>query len=107
MAEENAKFEWNAKQYSKFVKDRTLPSIDLAKAIDLPGAKAALDIGCGIGNSTAVLAKVFPGARVIGAYIWLEPLTDFSVLVKEEYPVRENGEIIFRFPRLFFTAKKK
>ena len=41
MAEENAKFEWNAKQYSKFVKDRTLPSIDLAKAIDLPGAKAA------------------------------------------------------------------
>ena len=36
-----------------------------------------------------------------------EFLKDFSVLVKEEYPVRENGEIIFRFPRLFFTAKKK
>ena len=107
MAEENAKIEWNAKQYSKFVKDRTLPSTDLAKAIDLPGAKAALDIGCGIGNSTAVLAKAFPCERVIGAYIWLEPLTGFSVLVKEEYPVSENGEIIFRFPRLFFTAKKK
>lgn len=67
MAKENAKFEWNANQYSRFEKDRTLPSIDLARAIDLPGAKTALDIGCGIGNSTAVLAKEFPGAKIIGA----------------------------------------
>lgn len=27
--------------------------------------------------------------------------------VKKAYPVQENGEIIFRFPRLFFTAVKK
>ena len=27
--------------------------------------------------------------------------------IKEEYPVQKNGSIIFRFPRLFFTAKAK
>lgn len=27
--------------------------------------------------------------------------------VKKAYPIQENGEIIFRFPRLFFTAVKK
>lgn len=26
--------------------------------------------------------------------------------VKNRYSVQKNGEIIFRFPRLFFTAKK-
>lgn len=26
--------------------------------------------------------------------------------VKQEYPVQKNGEIIFRFPRFFFTAQK-
>jgi len=27
--------------------------------------------------------------------------------VEKEYPVQENGTIIFRFPRFFFTAKSK
>ena len=26
--------------------------------------------------------------------------------VQKYYPVQQNGEIIFRFPRLFFTAVK-
>lgn len=26
--------------------------------------------------------------------------------VEKAYPVQKNGEIIFRFPRLFFTAQK-
>ena len=26
--------------------------------------------------------------------------------VKKAYPMQENGEIIFRFPRLFFIAEK-
>ena len=93
MAEENAKIEWNAKQYSKFVKDRTLPSTDLAKAIDLPGAKAALDIGCGIGNSTAVLAKAFPCARVIGAYIWLEPLQQTDICTYQRHFFKRRKQI--------------
>lgn len=31
---------------------------------------------------------------------------DFISCIEKEYPIQENGEIIFRFPRLFFTAQK-
>ena len=60
-------FDWNAKQYSKFEYERTLPAIDLANAINHENVRSVLDIGCGIGNSTAVLKKRFPDAEIIGA----------------------------------------
>lgn len=31
---------------------------------------------------------------------------DVYAMVKQAYPVQKNGDVIFRFPRLFFTAKK-
>lgn len=60
-------FKWDSAQYTKFEKERSLPAIDLANAITAAHADTVLDIGCGIGNSTAVLAKRFPGAEIIGA----------------------------------------
>ncbi len=33
-------------------------------------------------------------------------LAEIKARLEEEYPVRENGEIIFRFPRFFFIARK-
>ena len=35
-----------------------------------------------------------------------EFLKDFLSEIKKIYPVQKNGEIIFRFPRLFFTVTK-
>lgn len=58
--------EWNAEQYLKFVKERTQPAMDLANKIPLERPQAGLDIGCGPGNSTRVLANRFPNARVLG-----------------------------------------
>lgn len=60
-------FNWNAEQYSKFKKERTLPAIDLANSINSENVRTALDVGCGIGNSTAVLKRRFPNAKIIGA----------------------------------------
>ena len=60
-------FEWDAEQYSKFEKERTLPAIDLANSINSDNVRTVLDVGCGVGNSTAVLKKRFPNARIIGA----------------------------------------
>lgn len=58
---------WNAEQYAKFIKERTLPSIDLANKINLENPREIIDIGCGPGNSTRVLKDRFPDAHIVGA----------------------------------------
>lgn len=60
--------DWNAQQYLKFKKERTQPALDLAarlELLELCPAKA-LDVGCGPGNSTQVLADRFPVAEITG-----------------------------------------
>lgn len=57
--------DWNPQQYLKFKKERTQPSLDLAARLALSPEKA-LDVGCGPGNSTQVVADRFPGAKVTG-----------------------------------------
>lgn len=57
---------WNAEQYLKFESQRTQPAIDLAARIPLEHPQKIIDIGCGPGNSMAVLEKRFPDAEVLG-----------------------------------------
>ncbi len=58
---------WNAKQYLKFEAERTQPAIDLIARLDGLAPRRILDLGCGPGNSTALLARRFPKAELIGA----------------------------------------
>lgn len=58
--------EWNANQYMVFEKQRSHPAIDLAMRIQHNTYKSIVDIGCGPGNSTAILQDVFPEASIIG-----------------------------------------
>lgn len=57
---------WSATQYSLFEQQRTRPVRDLVAAIPLASAHTAVDLGCGPGNSTEVLAERFPEATVTG-----------------------------------------
>ncbi|EPJ90310.1 MAG: trans-aconitate 2-methyltransferase [Pseudomonas sp.] len=57
---------WSAKQYSIFEQQRTRPVIDLVAAIPTQNVQTAVDLGCGPGNSTQVLAERYPQARVTG-----------------------------------------
>ncbi len=77
--------EWNAEQYSKFKKERTLPAIDLANSINSENVRTALDVGCGIGNSTAVLKRRFPNAEIIGA----DNSDDMLNAARKNYPELE------------------
>ncbi|MDD6677069.1 MAG: hypothetical protein PUE45_05865 [Oscillospiraceae bacterium] len=52
--------DWNAAQYAKFKAQRTLPATELANALPAQGIESIIDLGCGIGNSTAVLKNKFP-----------------------------------------------
>ncbi len=57
---------WSAKQYLAFEEQRTRPVRDLLAALPAIDARQAIDLGCGPGNSTEVLAARFPGASVSG-----------------------------------------
>lgn len=46
---------WDASKYIKFGNQRTQPAIDLAARISHTEPKSIADLGCGPGNSTAVL----------------------------------------------------
>ena len=57
---------WNAHQYLKFAEERTQPCRDLAMRVSVTDMTAIIDLGCGPGNSTRVLAEHWPGARITG-----------------------------------------
>lgn len=50
----------------KFENQRTQPAVDLAARVPLSAPNNVLDVGCGPGNSTAVLANRFPNAFITG-----------------------------------------
>jgi trans-aconitate 2-methyltransferase len=58
--------DWNPAQYLKFEKERTQPAIDLVNRINADNPVKIMDVGCGPGNSTAVLAGRFPGSYILG-----------------------------------------
>lgn len=57
---------WSAQQYSAFEQERTRPVRDLVAAIPAQDVRIAIDLGCGPGNSTEVLAQRFPSATITG-----------------------------------------
>lgn len=62
----NAKPDWDAAQYLRFEDERTRPSIDLLARVPLSDPKRCIDLGCGPGNSTELVAARFPGAVTEG-----------------------------------------
>lgn len=75
-------FSWNAQQYLKFENQRTQPAIDLAKRINIDSPKSILDIGCGPGNSTAVLKSIFPESDILG----IDNSPDMLNKARQNYP---------------------
>ena len=58
--------DWNSELYLKFKQQRTQPVLDLVSRIRTLTPERIVDLGCGPGNSTAVLHSAFPNAHIIG-----------------------------------------
>lgn len=57
---------WDPAQYLHYADERTRPFHDLLARVPTPDPRRVLDLGCGPGNTTAVLAERWPEAHVTG-----------------------------------------
>jgi trans-aconitate 2-methyltransferase len=58
--------DWSPSVYLKFENERTRAAIDLLAQVPLERAAHIIDVGCGPGNSTELLALRYPHADILG-----------------------------------------
>lgn len=73
---------WDPDLYLRFQQERTQPSRDLVHRIRLSKVNTAIDVGCGAGNSTAVLHERWPESDLTG----LDSSETMIVRARSEYP---------------------
>jgi trans-aconitate 2-methyltransferase len=73
---------WSPADYLRFGDERTRPSVDLVSRIAVEHPATVIDLGCGPGNSTQVLARRWPKARVVG----LDSSAQMIEAARTEYP---------------------
>ncbi|SDF61274.1 trans-aconitate 2-methyltransferase [Blastococcus aurantiacus] len=57
---------WDPARYLRFAGERARPFVDLVERIDVTAPRTVVDLGCGDGSTTTLLADRWPAARVTG-----------------------------------------
>lgn len=73
---------WNPDQYTKFLTERTQPSRDLLSRVPLLSPKRIIDLGCGTGNSTDVVAQRYTDSNISG----IDSSPDMIAKAQSAYP---------------------
>lgn len=58
--------DWNPSLYLHFSAERSRPAVELLARVPLENIEYVADLGCGPGNSTALLNQRWPAARITG-----------------------------------------
>ena len=58
--------DWNPSLYLHFAAERSRPAVELLARVPLENIEYIADLGCGPGNSTALLYQRWPAARITG-----------------------------------------
>ena len=87
---------WDSEKYLKFEKERTQPAIDLVRRVEGRTVYSALDVGCGPGNSSAVIKSVFPEAEILGIDFSADMIErakkDYTDIIFEQWDADEFSE---------------
>ena len=73
---------WDPQVYLQFATERTQPTVDLISRIRLANPARIVDVGCGPGNSTAMLRQRWPEASIIG----LDNSPEMLAAARRSYP---------------------
>jgi trans-aconitate 2-methyltransferase len=82
MVEQRKNYVWNADDYAKHSSSQYKWAKELIPKLTLSGSEALLDIGCGDGKITAVLAKSLPHGCVVG----IDSSEDMVTLAQHTFP---------------------
>jgi trans-aconitate 2-methyltransferase len=58
--------DWNPSLYLRYADERTRPARELLARVPLDAVRSAVDLGCGPGNSTVLIAERYPDAALLG-----------------------------------------
>jgi trans-aconitate 2-methyltransferase len=92
MTEKQNKYAWNAEDYAKHSSPQYQWAKELIPKLKLSGNERLLDIGCGDGKITAVLAKSLPQGRIIG----VDNSEDMINLARANFPSSTYPNLSFQ-----------
>ncbi|MEM1369388.1 MAG: methyltransferase domain-containing protein [Cyanobacteria bacterium P01_H01_bin.15] len=76
---------WDSSHYLRYSTERTRAAVDLLARVNLPAPRRIADIGCGPGNSTALLWSRWPDSKVVG----IDNSSEMLATARTAYPERE------------------